>query len=231
MNQRTKKILSITRQAILWIILALVVGVIAVILLFPADRVAKKLVIDTAARQGIELTIGEFDYRFPNRMICRDLTVAPRSPNPVLGESHWRIVDCTVAIKPLTQNKLDVSKLEGILVPNDTKEGEYHITAAFAVERGTTGQNINIGSLAVQGADVNLDLRGNVTSTGSISSTGYDLSINVRQLDRIISSDKSLSAMFMALRLAMAKGDITPPAAFTVRGKGVDISVDRTPSD
>lgn len=234
-SERAKKTIMRIRTCVFWTALVLILVIVASTLLFPYDRVAEQVIVDSASRTGLDVDIEDFDFRFPNTVVCGGVTVTPRGKNSLVGETYWETIECTVSLKPLMDKKIDVQRFRGTLDTQDSDEGKYNIDGELLAVpgSGTAGsrQTITIRSLTVRGEKVNLELSGNVSTTGSLNSTDIDLSADIRRLDRATSADKTLSTMFMAMKFAMAKAGSGPPVRLRFSGVGTDVDVDRLPPD
>lgn len=234
LSERAKKTIAKIRTCVFWITFSIIIFIIAS-LLFPYDRVAEQLIVGSASQIGVDISFDNLDFRFPNRIVCNGVTVTPRGENPFVGRTYLEDIDCIVALKPLMDKKLDLQRFRGTLNTRNSEEGNYAIEGAFLVLPGSgtarPRHTITIHSFAVQGEKVNLELRGNVTTTGSLNSTAWDLSADIKRLDRATSADKSLSTMFTALKFAMVSVESDPPVRLSFTGVGTNVKVDRLPSD
>ena len=235
LSERAKKTIATIRTCMFWTALILILTIVVVTLLFPYDRVVQQSIANAAAQMGVDIHIDNLDYKFPNRIICNGVTITPRGTSSLVGQTHWENIDCTMSLKPLMDKQIDIQRFQGTLNPQNTEEGNYIIEGAFLILPGTNSagsrQTLNIKSLNVHGQKVNLNVRGNVTTTGSLNSTALDLSADIKRLDRATSADKSLSTMFTAMKFAMAKDGSEPPVRLKFTGVGTNVTVDRLPSD
>ena len=221
---------SRTRRILFWLIYATVFAVVAITLLFPYDRVAKRAVVGAAASSGVDLEFETFDYRFPSRIICGGVTVTPKSDGLFSGSTYWREFECEVDVRELFDGRLDVTHFRGVLDSGSVEEGEYVIEGSTVVSgmgSSSTNPAVHIRNLTVQGRGVNLSVAGDVNITGSVRSTAVDLSVDIEQLDSATSANKSLSMVFLGLKFAM--GTDKPPLSITMRGRGADTVVEKKP--
>ena len=91
---------------------------------------------------------------------------------------------------------------------------------------GQRGVTVHIESFRVEGRDVNLNMAGNVTYSGSLATTKVDLHADIEKLGRATSSEKMLGNLFLFLKFALA-GD-EPPIGVDIRGRGRDTKVTKT---
>jgi hypothetical protein len=225
---------SRTRRILFWLIYATVFAVVAITLLFPYDRVAKRAVVGAAASSGVALEFETFDYRFPSRIVCGGVTVTPKSDGLIGGSTYWREFECEVDVRELFGGRLDVTHFRGVLDSGSIEEGEYVVEGSLAVSgmgassgSSSTNPAVHIRNLTVQGRGVNLSVAGDVNITGSVRSTAVDLSVDIEQLDPATSANKSLSMVFLGLKFAM--GTDKPPLSITMRGRGADTVVEKKP--
>jgi len=220
------------RRILFWAIYVTAFVLVVAVLVFPYDKIVEKTLVDRAARNDVNLEFESFDYKFPSRIVCKGVTVKSAGDTVVGGNTYWRELDCELSVRALLDGQLDVTGFHGVLSSGSDSEGDYVVDGSFSIAgignapgTAAAGRVLHISRLTVHGQGVNVSMTGDVTIRGSAKDTGVDLSVNIEQLDRVTSANKSLQLMFMTLRFAMGQDEA--PIKISMRGQGANTVVEK----